>query len=278
MRTHPITFVCLMVGVLSASEVAVAQQAEEFHPYFTRDFEIGVGAFFMAKELKLRVNGSDRGDLIDLEEVARLDNNEITGALDFRWHFGDKWSFEAQGWKVSDSGGAVLTEDIHWEDVVFEEGTFAEAGLDVTIARLFFGRKFWQRPNQEFGAGVGAHWMEIDAFLQGQILTNLGDTEVYRGNVGADVPLPNIGAWYNWSWSPRWMLKARLDWLSARIGDYSGGLLDGQVGVNWQVFRNVGIGFFVNGFTLDVNVKKESWKGGAKTEQIGPLLTLTASW
>ena len=44
------------------------------------------------------------------------------------------------------------------------------------------------------------------------------------------------------------------------------------------VFRNVGIGFFVNGFTLDVNVKKESWKGGAKTEQIGPLLTLTASW
>jgi hypothetical protein len=39
----------------------------------------------------------------------------------------------------------------------------------------------------------------------------------------------DTGAWYMYSWSPKWMLQVRGDWLSATIGDYSGSLWDAPV-------------------------------------------------
>ena len=257
---------------------AVAQESNEYHPYFTHDFELGVGAFFANKELTVKVNGRDPGDNINIDEAAKLDNDEVTGALAFHWRFGEKWSFWAQGWKVSESGGSELIEDVHWNDVVFKQGTFIEGGFDVAVGRLFFGRTFSSSPNHEFGLGAGIHWMELDVFLQGQALTSLGDTEFYRGKVEAEFPLPNIGGWYHWSWSPNWMLQARVDWLSASIGDYSGGLLNSQAGVYWQPFEHVGFGFYYSGFTLDVDIKKSNWNGSAESTQHGPLIAIYSSW
>lgn len=278
MKKYLNTAICMMIGLLCIPVPAAAQQTNEYHPYFTRDFGLGVGAFFMNKELTLRVDGSDPGDNIEFDQVAGLENDDVTGALNFRWQFGEKWGFWAQAWKVSESGGATLTEDIHWEDVVFKEGTFARAGFDMKVARLFFGRKLWERPNKEFGIGLGAHWMEFDAFMEGQVLTNVGESGFHRGKVGAEFPLPNIGAWYAWSWSPRWALMARVDWLDVSIGDYSGGLWNSQAGVNWQVFDHFGIGFYYSGFIIDADVKKSNWRGKVESDQHGPLISISTSW
>ena len=264
--------------LLLSTTVTFAQDSTEYHPYFTRDFELGVGVFLMDRSLELRVDGNDPGDNIEFDEAAKLDNDDVTGALSFRWRFGEKWGFWTQVFDVSESGGAVLTEDVHWEDVVFKEGTFAEAGFDLTVARLFLGRKFFERPNQEFGAGLGVHWMEFDAFLQGQILTSVGDSEFYRGKVEAEFPMPNAGAWYAWSWSPRWLFTARLDWLDVSIGDYSGGLLNSQAGVSWQLFDHVGLGFYYSGFIIDADVKKSNWRGKIESDQHGPLIQISGSW
>ena len=268
----------ILLTLLLSTTVTFAQDSTEYHPYFTRDFELGAGAFFMDKSLELRVDGSDPGDNIEFDEVARLDNDDVSGALSFRWRFGEKWGFWAQGWKISESGGAVLTENVEWEDVEFREGTFAEAGFDLGVVRLFLGRKFFERPNQEFGVGIGAHWMEFDAFMEGQILTSIGDTEFYRGTVEADFPLPNLGAWYAWSWSPKWLFSARLDWLDVSLGDYSGGLWNSQAGVQWQAFDHLAIGLFYSGFLLDADVKKSDWRGKVESDQHGPLLSIYTSW
>lgn len=278
MTKYLTTSFCLIMGLLSLAAPAFAQQADEYHPYFTREFGLGAGAFFMNKDIELRVNGRDPGDNIELDEVARLDNDDVSGALTFRWQFGEKWGFSAQAWGANESGGATLTEDVHWEDVVFQEGTFAKAGYDLTVVRLFLGRKVWERPNQELGVGVGAHWMEFDAFLEGQILTSMGDTEFHRGKVEAEFPLPNFGAWYVWSWSPKWALMARLDWLDVSIGEYSGGLWNSQVGLNWQVFDHFGVGFFYSGFVIDADVTRSNWRGKVEANQHGPLISISTSW
>ena len=100
----------------------------------------------------------------------------------------------------------------------------------------------------------------------------------HRASASAAFPLPNIGAWYMYSWSPKWMMQVRADWLSATIGDYSGNLWDGQVGINYQPFKNIGFGLYYKAFLLDVDVEKSDWRGKAELNQNGPLLTLTASW
>jgi hypothetical protein len=273
-----IPLVAMTFAAALFSNPVVAQTAEEYHPFLTDNFRLGVGLFSPKKSITLRVDGSSPEDEIDFDEALGIDDNDLTGLIDFRWRFGEKWSFGAQYWSTSSSGGAVLDEDVEWEDVVFKAGTFAHAGVDAKIARAFFGRKITSGPQYEFGLGAGFHWMEMDAFIEGEIFIDDNTTDFHRASVNAAFPLPNIGGWYMYSWSPKWLFQARLDWLSASIGDYSGGLWDAQTGVHWQAFKNVGFGLYFNGFVLDVDVDKESWHGKAESKNYGPLLRLTASW
>ncbi|MBT8059371.1 MAG: hypothetical protein KJO33_07235 [Gammaproteobacteria bacterium] len=270
-------FALLLVFGLTAGPV-FAQSAQDFHPGMSDRFNIGIGVFLPEKSLDVRVDGSDPGDEIDFAEQFNYDDSESTFSGMFRWKFGEKWSFWAQGWNVSDSGTAVLDQDIEWEDVIFKEGTNATSGMDLQVARLFFGRNFYTAPGHEFGIGAGLHWLDLELYLEGEIITNLGSTEFRRESVEADFPLPNIGAWYHFSWSPKWMFVSRVDWLSASIGDYSGGLWNIQAGVNWAAFRNVGLGLYYNFFELDVDIDKSDWRGAAKSTQHGPFLSLTATW
>ncbi len=276
-KSLTVTFlICLLLSAGPRS--AEAQDDDSYHPYLSDRFNIGLGYYYPKKSLTLRVDGSSTERDIDFDESLKLDETEATPNLTFRWRMGEKWSLWGQYWQVSSAAGAVLDEDVQWGDVVFQAGTFAKGGFDVDIARVFFGREFLQRPGHELGIGIGLHWMQLGAYLEGQILTNQGDTEFYRGSVDADIPLPNIGGWYMWSWSPKWVFLARIDWLSASIGDYSGGLWNANAGINWQFSKHFGVGLSYQTFTLNVDVDKSDWHGKAEADQHGPMLSLTASW
>ena len=268
---------CICIYPITSS----AQTAGDYHPFLSDRFNIGVGIFFPRKNFNLRVDGRNPEEEIDFDEVLRLDDDEVVPSLAFRWRLGKqkKWSLWGQYWRVSDSAGTVLTEDVEWEDVIFKEGSFVKGGVRQEIARIFVGREFFtQQPNHEFGLGLGAALVNLEAFIEGEILTEAGDPEYFRDKVTADAPLPNIGAWYSYSWSPKWIVHARLDYLNANINDYDGELWTGQVGIHWQTFKNIGFGLYYNAFSLSLDVEKKNWRGRVESKQHGPWLAVTASW
>lgn len=277
-----------VLACLALAPHAAAQTTDEggganaFHPYLSDRFHIELGLFIPDKDINLRVDGSLPGENIDFEDQVGASESENTGAVDFRWQFGKKWNFAAQAWRVNSGGRWELDENLEWEDIVLKEGTFAEVGLDLDVVRAFFGRRVWQRPGQEFGLGLGLHWLELGAFIQGQALLNVGgsdgETEFRRESVSAGAPLPNIGAWYMVSWSPRWVFQARTDWFSASIDEYAGSLTNVSAGVNYQPFEHVGFGLAYNYFRIDVDVDKTDWRGRVKSAQNGPFLSMTFSW
>jgi hypothetical protein len=271
-------FLAMLLFPLSLCAQDPPPQASPMHPLLTAKYSLAGGVFFPEKEFKIRVYGQLPGDEIDFGEAFKLSEDDSTGALDLRWRFGEKWSLFSQYWQLSDSAKATLQEDIRWEDVVFGEGTFAEATTDLKLARIFFGREFSSSSRHEFGLGAGLHWLEIGAGIKGQILTDLGDTELYSDSVEADAPLPNIGAWYIYALSPDWALNLRADWLSASIGDYSGGLTNIGAGIDWSFSKHFGIAASYLFFRLDVDVSKSDWRGGTELTQRGPYLRLRASW
>jgi hypothetical protein len=268
---HILLFALLLPGV------TIAQQ-NDVHPLLDKKWVLDAGAFLPTKEFRFRVDGSLPGDGVDFGDAFRLSNDDSTVAVNLRWRFGEKWSLAGQYWKLSDSSTATLDRDIHWEDVVFEEGSFARAGVGLEVARLFFGRTFSTAERHEFGLGIGLHWLELSASVEGQIRTNMGNSELYRGSVAADAPLPNIGGWYTFAFSPKWALRSRLDWLSASIGDYSGGLTNASIGIDWAIWEHFGVGLSYNYFSLDVDVDKSDWQGATRISQYGPTLKLTAYW
>ena len=253
-------------------------QEQDVHPMIGDKFMLNAGIFFPEKEFEVQVNGSSPGREIDFGDRFRINSSDSTGAANFRWRFGEKWSVAGQFWTLNDSSTATLDEDISWEDVVIEEGTFVKGYTEIDVARVFFGRSFSKSEQHEFGLGFGLHWLEVGAGIEAQLLTSEGNSELYRGAVKADAPLPNIGAWYTYAFSSSWAISTRLDWLSASIGDYSGGLTNAAVSLDWAIFEHFGAGISYNYFNLNLDVDKNSWRGGADVTQHGPYLQINVHW
>lgn len=269
-------YISILCSLFSNS--VLAQTADDYHPYLSNRFNLEIGAFWPQVDFAARLDGSDPNDEVDFDEIFNFSGSQTTASIDFRWRFAKKWSLWGQYWATDDSGQAVLEEDIEWENIIFREGTNVGAGVSLDIVRAFVGREFNLAPQHELGLGVGLHYMSLGTFMEGEVLINDGTTEFRRATANAEFPLPDIGAWYMYSWSPKWMLQVRGDWLSASIGDYSGSMWDAQVGVNFQAFKNIGFGLYYKGFFLDVDIDKSDWHGNAELNQFGPLLTVSAMW
>jgi hypothetical protein len=172
----------------------------------------------------------------------------------------------------------ILEEDVEWEDVVFQAGTSASAGASLTLIRAFFGREFRSGKMHEFGFGAGLHWLEIAAFLEGTILLEDGETTDVAVSVRAQAPLPNIGAWYNYSITERWAFRSRADVFSAEIDRYDGTMLNLALGINYQIAENFGVGVNYNYFDIDVKMDQPDWQGRVVTSYKGLFVDLSFYW
>jgi hypothetical protein len=270
---------CLLIFLFPTAVSAQGSESSGVHPLMTSKFNLGIGVYFPRKQFELQVNGATPGDNIDFDEALNIDESESTLSVDFRWRYTKNWSLWAQYWAIDSQGTSTLTEDIMFGDVEFLAGSFASAGIKTSILRVFFGRSFLNAtPRHELGFGAGLHLLKYDAFIEGQIDTGGGSTGFHREAVDTILPLPNLGAWYMYSWSPKWLFSARIDWLSISLGDYSGGLSDIQVGVNYQMSKTFGVGFAYSRFGLNVDASSTDINGKIETGQAGPRLTLTATF
>ena len=197
-----------------------------------------------------------------------------------RWKFGKKrkWSLFGQYFKADSSGEAVLSKDVEWQDIIFREGTFVGAGVDIAVTRVLIGYSFVKNQQHEFGIGAGIHNLELSSFIEGDVRINDESIQFRRGVANDEQPLPNVGVWYQVSPARNWLIHARVDWIDASIGDYNGTLLNTAVGVNYQAFRQVGIELAYQYFKLDINVDKSDWLGGVNISSNGPVLSVTATW
>ncbi len=264
--------IILVVYVIcfAGPQLAVAAESEDLHPWLESGFSLDLGVFYPDRELDLRVNGTLTGinDEIDFDERRQLKSADEVFAGEMSWRFRGRWSLVGQYFNSTDTYRAVLEEDIEWGDVVFGAGTNAAVGFDFSLTRIFFGRQLNTSESHNVGIGGGLHWLHIGSFVEGTILIN-GTPLTATRSVSVEAPLPNIGAWYIYSISPRWALRTRLDLLSADVGDYDGLMLNVALGVNYQAFEHFGLGLNYNYFELDVSIDKSGWRGNIETTYDG---------
>ncbi len=272
------TYICAFFLMAISTSSVSAQESDssrKYHPFLSDNFHIGVGVYRPTKKDKI---GADLG--LSPGSGASLEDSESqsTGMFDFRWRYTKNWHFQTTYWNTDSESRKTLTADFEFGGETFQAGSFVGTGVDTSIARLFWGRSFFRKPNHDWGVGLGLHWMEIDVFVEGQIDTGGGSTGFRRESASAVAPLPNLGIWYNYSWSPNWVLLTRFDWLEITIDEFSGSMYDVSVGVNYQMSDHFGMGLAINGFRLDVEINSTDWRGKLVTEQYGPRLNATWSW
>jgi len=270
----------LVLMALAAPMSAIAQDAWDVHPYLSDKFHVGLGVYFPERSLKIGVDASVPGVSreIDLSEQFKLKNTETTESFELGWRFGKKWLVRGQHFSVGGSRSATLGEDVQWGDYTFGAGTGVSAGIDVTISRLYFGYTIRRDDVQEFGVGGGLHRLDLSALISGQAIINNNPPETASLSASTTGPLPNFGGWYVRSFSRRWAMMTRLDWLSASIDKYDGQIINASVGVNFAMTRHFGIGLSYNYFELDIGIKDAHWRGDAEIRINGPFVYLSATW
>lgn len=271
----------LLVSLSIGNVLSLPAEAQsEVHPYLTEKFALDVGVFFPSRRVTLSVDGpvSAAGEDIDFEESLGLKKSDEMLSLNLGWRFGEKWQLGGQYFRSSGERGKSLQEDVEWNDIIFGQGTGIVAGQEFQLIRTFFARKFRSDEKHEFSLGLGIHWLEIGAFIEGNAIVNGMPAGFRRESVSAKAPLPNVGAWYMYSFSARLAFTARLDWLSAKVGEYDGTLINAAAGLNYQVFEHAGIGLNYNFFDLDLNVNKNSWHGNVNTSYKGAFVHMSFYW
>jgi len=278
-------YFCLSAMILSSAPGTLPAQDYEYHPALSDRFYASLGAFRSNNALKARsagvvIDNSFPEDDIDFGNSLRVSEHSTLFDLNLRWTFGKKkkWFLAGQYFSNDATGETVLTQDIEWDGLIFREGTFVGAGIDLAVTRLFIGRSFIKNEQNDFGAGIGLHNLDMSAYIEGEIQIDDETTGFQRADVSDNQPLPNIGAWYLFSPARNWLLHGRVDWISANIGDYDGTLWNFNAGVSYQAWRHVGFDLSWQYFNLNFNVDKPDWKGGVDVTYSGPVLAVTANW
>jgi len=270
--------------ILSATPVTLLAQDYEYHPFISDSFSASLG--FMKSSNSFKFSAEPVG--IPEDYKGDIDFNDSIGVSDsstffngqLKWKFGSRkqWSLSGQYFSNNATGNSTLKEDVTWEEITFEEGSYIEGGVKLAVTRLFLGYSLIRKPQHDLGIGAGIHNLDLDAYLEGELRANGETTGRLRLPKSASQILPNLGGWYNYSPAKKWLLHARLDWISANIGDYDGSLWNSSIGVNYQAWRNVGFDLSWQYFNLNVNVDSSDWIGGADMTYSGPVLAVTFGW
>ena len=266
----------LMAGVQSS----YADDRSDIHPSLTNKFSLDFGVYYPDRQVRISAGTTlgDAGEWIDFQGDFNHATSDETFSMNFGWRFGEKWQLATQYFASSGSRKAVLDEDVEFGNIIFTAGSNVAAGSHFSMVRLFFARDFATANNQEFGIGAGLHFLELGASIQGDIIVEGRDNLFHRESVRVSAPLPNIGAWYMYSLSPKWAVKGRVDWISAHIEPYEGQLINASLGANYQMFNNVGFGLSYNYFELDVGIRDTHWKGKVETIYEGFFAFLSFNW
>jgi uncharacterized protein YfiM (DUF2279 family) len=268
----------LLIGCALVSSLVDAQ---ELHPQMTSKYWVGIGAYFAARDHEASADGTIIGgvnQILLFDQELGLDDGPSVFMAEFGWQFSKNWAVALQYFDSEQNASKTLEQTVEWKDVTYNAGVAIQAGMNITVTRLFFSRRFWDGGRHSFRAGAGIHWLDIGADIAGQASLNDMSTEFRVEPVSANAPVPNIGAWYRYSPSDRWIVSARVDWLSANIDVYSGEIWNFSAGANFRITQRIGVGVAYQYFELDGSFKDSSWTGDIHTRFSGPFVYVSAAW
>ena len=271
---------CSSLIALVLTMPGIAAEAEDIHPLMTSKYWGNVGVYFSSRDFYTSVNGSianiTRG--IDFESSAGLDDRPDLFMAEFGWQFAPKWGVALQYFESERSASKTLSDAIEWQDLVFDVGVRVDAETSVEITRLFFARQFRDKGPHSLRLGAGIHWLSLGASVAGEATLNDLSTEFRRSVVKTEIPMPNIGAWYRYSSSRKWMFNLRADWLSASVDKYQGRIWNAAAGVNFSPWDHFGLGLSYQFFRLDGEIKEDRWRGEVRTSFTGPYIYISGYW
>jgi opacity protein-like surface antigen len=238
-----------------------------------------LGGYFPAVDSKARVSSDGTaGTDVDFEKDLDLDHHETLPAFSAGARIGHSFRVTLEYYSLDRKGSTDLSRNIVFDDVTYPVSGTVSSNFNSDVYRATVGWSFVRKPNYEFGAAIGFHGTEFEIGLSGNGTVNgtPGQFESRRRKLFA--PVPTIGLYGAYEVAPNLELGGNLDWLSLRIGDYDGRLLNTEAKLTYRVMKNVGLGIGYRYVDYRVDVKKPDWTGRLTYQFHGPTVFVQAGF
>jgi opacity protein-like surface antigen len=258
LRAGAALFLVLAGGVAPAQQVA--------HPGLTDRWTLQIGAYFPQVDTTASLNGTGGrvGTSINFEDDLNLTDRKVMPSILASVRLGERWRFEAEYLSLRRSGSRTISRTINWGDSTYPIGATVHSEFDSDIYRLSGGYSFIKDSQRELGIALGLHATDFSTSLSA---TGVG---VRSGETLA--PLPTIGLYGAYAFSPKWLVSGRVDYFSLSYEDYDGSLTNLSIGVDYRVARNFAVGLAWRHVDYDVSVTKPHFTGGIRYKFNGPAL------
>jgi len=245
----------LIALVLLAPGFALAQAPETELVNDKFYFRVG-GQAFTRFRTRVRIDSETlgQGTEITLEDATDMEEKVAVARLDGVYRFTDKHSMGFSYYDIDRTGTAILDEEITWDGEVFPVDLSVESLFRQEVFELSYAYTFLLRPKGVMAATVGLHTMRFTTGLR-----ELGGDR--ERNNSTDAPLPSIGIRGQYRFGEKWRFVGKINWLDVTVGNYSGTFADTLLTVEHDTWDNVGLGFGINSFGLDVESGDAELKG-----------------
>jgi hypothetical protein len=173
--------------------------------------------------------------------------------LDGRYRFTEKHSLSMSWYRISADGDRTIQNDIEWLDrdgnvITIPVGASVKSSLEYDIVKLAYLWSFYHSDKVELSVGGGIHLTDIGVNLEASV-TNTG---VSASNAEMLAPLPVISLRLAYDVTPKfsWFWQAELFAIS--VGDWDGTYSDLQLGMEYQLLQNLGVGIGLGSNALKV--------------------------
>jgi hypothetical protein len=231
MRIYVIVFI---LAFLFPSVVA-AEEGEKAKPW--ERFSLNVGGFIATVNSDFRIGTKSAGLDISPEDALGLDSSVFVFRADALWRFTSnrRHCFELSYYDLRRASTKTLEGDIQINDKIFSAGTTVDALFDVQVIRAAYSYSLIQDDRFNLAIGGGLYVMPIRIKLSS---TSSGET----GDEGITAPLPVAGLRFDFAITPKFFLKESLDVFYFQYQNFSGGLFDVKVGLEYNIWKHFGVG------------------------------------
>jgi len=263
----------LALAAMLACGGAAAQGAGGVaHPALTDQWHFQLGAYVAKVDTTAFLNSTagTRGTQLNFEDDLGFDDSKTMPAFLAAVRLGERWKIEFEYLSLSRDSSRAINRTINWGDRTYTVGTVVSSNFDSDVYRLSAGYSFIKDSQKELGVSLGFH---VTDFSLGLAATGVGAQAA-----DAIAPLPTIGLYGAYAFTPKWLLSGRLDYFSLNYGDYDGSLVNVSAGVDYRFTRNFGIGVAYRYIDYDVTVTKSNFNGGVEYKFNGPMVYVNASF
>ena len=279
----PKTFGALCASCTLLASIPVLAEDAAIHPKLGTRLYLDVGGYTPSVDTSLRVDrAGGSGTVLDLEDDLDFEDRPTFPYALLNLRLGQRWRIEGEYFSIDRDKTTVIDRElIIGDEPPFKIGATVNSFFDTDVYRLSVGYSFLKRPNAEAGAALGAHVTTFDFGINATGENN----EIVEAAADTLAPLPTIGLYGFYAFSPRWLMQGRIDYFTLEYQEYSGSLLNLNVGLEYQLARHFALGAgyryvdleFTADKTLGVGEVSDDFRGEFQYHYSGPTVYLSFS-